>query len=124
MEHLIVSDTVPRPAGSYSHGVIVNGLLFTAGMGPFSPDGKLVGATVSDQTTQVMRNLLGILTAAGRSLSDVVKVTVHLAELERDFADFNATYEKLMPAPYPVRTTVGSRLLGILVEIDVVALAE
>lgn len=123
MDHFVVTDNVPRPAGPYSHGVVAQGLLFTAGMGPHRPDGTLAGDTVADQTTQVLRNLEAILAARQRTLADVVKVTVHLADVERDFAEFNAAYHEVMPAPYPVRTTVGSTLLGILVEIDVVALA-
>jgi enamine deaminase RidA (YjgF/YER057c/UK114 family) len=57
---------------------------------------------------------------AGLDLSHVVKVTAHLADLA-DFAAFNAAYERIIPAPYPVRTTVGSQLADILVEIDMVA---
>jgi hypothetical protein len=38
-----------------------------------------------------------------------------------DLAEFNAAYEEFFTAPYPVRTTVGSQLANILVEIDVVA---
>jgi len=60
------------------------------------------------------------LAQVGLDLSHVVKVTAHLADLS-DFAAYNAVYERLFPAPYPVRTTVGSQLHGILVEIDVVA---
>jgi 2-iminobutanoate/2-iminopropanoate deaminase len=123
MDHLIVEGAVPPPGGAYSHGVVAGDLLFTAGFGPFSPGGELVGATVAEQTTQVIRNLESVLAARGRTLADVVKATVHLAELERDFAEFDATYRALMPTPYPVRTTVGSALLGILVEIDFVARA-
>lgn len=40
---------------------------------------------------------------------------------DRDFAEYNAAYERHFQRPYPVRTTVGSRLANILVEIDVVA---
>jgi len=45
---------------------------------------------------------------------------VHLADMN-DFAEFNRVYESFLEKPYPVRTTVGSTLNGILVEIDVVA---
>ena len=36
-------------------------------------------------------------------------------------AEYNAAYAEFFTEPYPVRTTVGSRLANILVEIDVVA---
>ncbi len=51
----------------------------------------------------------------------MLKVTVHLQHLQRDYAGFNLVYERRFPRPFPVRTTVGSDLMDILVEIDVVA---
>jgi enamine deaminase RidA (YjgF/YER057c/UK114 family) len=57
-------------------------------------------------------------------MDEVVKSTVHLANLE-DFAAFNAVYREFFSEPYPVRTTVGSALLDdILVEIDVIAVKK
>ena len=56
----------------------------------------------------------------GVGMDDVVKSTVHLATLA-DFAEFNEAYKEFFSEPYPVRTTVGSELDNILVEIDVVA---
>ncbi len=53
-------------------------------------------------------------------MSDVAKVTAHLADLA-DFDAFNAVYGEYFEPPYPVRTTVGSQLAGILVEIDAIA---
>lgn len=124
MDHIVVEDGAPKPGGAYSHGVVAGGLLFTAGFGPFAPSGEPVGTSVAEQTTQVIKNLEAVLAARGGTLSDVVKATVHLSELTRDFAEFDAAYQALMPAPYPVRTTVGSTLIGILIEIDFVAIAR
>jgi 2-iminobutanoate/2-iminopropanoate deaminase len=122
MEHLNASGAV-APRGAYSLGVVAGDLLFTSGMGPHDRvTDAVVGDTVADQTAQVIANLEQILRLRGRGLGDVVKATVHLADLGT-FAEFDAAYRKLMPAPYPVRTTVGSTLAGILVEIDFVALA-
>jgi 2-iminobutanoate/2-iminopropanoate deaminase len=66
-------------------------------------------------------NLKNILEAGGATLDHVVKSTVHLADLS-DFEKFNSVYKEFFTPPYPVRTTVGSSLLGgIRVEIDVIA---
>ncbi len=120
LEHIVV-ESAAAPAGAYSQGVVIGDLLFTAGMGPIDPaTGQVVGDTVGSQTEQVLANLAGVLAARGRTLADVVKSTVHLADLG-DFAEFDAAYRRIMPAPYPVRTTVGSTLNNILVEIDFVA---
>lgn len=113
--------SAPPPAGAYSQGLIVGDVLYTAGMGPSDPaTGRLIGTTTAEQTRQTLRNLGALLEAAGCSFRDVVKVTAHLADLD-DFAEYDAAYREFFEAPYPVRTTVGSRLAGIRVEIDLVA---
>jgi reactive intermediate/imine deaminase len=121
----IKTDQAPKPGGGYSQGIAAGNFVFTAGMGPGDPaTGELVGPDdVAEQTRQVLRNLAGILAERGLTLADVVKVTSHLAELDRDFAAYDAAYREFFQDPKPVRTTVGSKLAGILVEIDVVAYA-
>ena len=57
---------------------------------------------------------------SGATMADVVKSTVHLSDLSL-FERYNQVYAEYFPDPKPVRTTVGSNLLGIMVEIDVVA---
>jgi reactive intermediate/imine deaminase len=114
-------DGAPPPAGPYSHAVSANGFLYTAGFGPMNAAGDVIGDTIEEQTRQVMRNIGAVLAAAGVGFGDVVKTTVHLADPKRDFAGFNATYAEFFTDGYPVRTTVGSVLANILVEIDVVA---
>jgi 2-iminobutanoate/2-iminopropanoate deaminase len=116
----LTSSELPRPAGPYSHLVVANGFVFTAGFGPQDPATDEVPEGVEAQTEAVIRNVERALAVAGLDLSHIVKVTAHLADLA-DFAAYNTVYERLFPAPYPVRTTVGSQLAGILVEIDVVA---
>ena len=98
--------------------------MFVTGTGPIDPaSGKLVGETIEQQTAQTIDNILAILQADGASLSDVVKVTVHLSDTSL-FARYNAVYASRFTKPYPVRTTVGSDLghsPGMLIEIDCIA---
>jgi reactive intermediate/imine deaminase len=110
----------PQPAGPYSQGVEANGFFYTAGFGPQNPASGEVAESVGDQTRQVLRNVQAVLADRGLSMDDCVKTTVHLADLA-DFAEFNSAYADFFSEPYPVRTTVGSQLANILVEIDVVA---
>ncbi|MGA0566867.1 RidA family protein [Rathayibacter sp. KR2-224] len=110
----------PQPAGPYSQGVVANGFFYTAGFGPQDPATGTVPDGVAEQTRQVLRNVGAVLAERGLTLDDCVKTTVHLADLA-DFAEFNSAYQEFFTAPYPVRTTVGSQLANILVEIDVVA---
>lgn len=117
----IFSENAPTPGGAYSHGIIANGFVYTAGFGPIDPvTGEKPGG-VKEQTKLTLQNVAAVLAEAGLNLSDVVKATVHLQNLDEDFAEFNDAYLEVMPQPLPVRTTVGSDLNNILVEIDVVA---
>ncbi|MEU3015778.1 Rid family detoxifying hydrolase [Nocardiopsis sp. NPDC007018] len=117
----VQTDNAPVPAGAYSQGVVAGGFLYTAGFGPQDPATGRVAPTVGEQTKQVLANVAAVLAEHGLTLDDVVKSTVHLESLKADFPEFNAVYEEHFTAPYPVRTTVGSDLADILVEIDVVA---
>jgi reactive intermediate/imine deaminase len=110
----------PQPAGPYSQGVEANGFFYTAGFGPQDPATGAVPDCAAGQTRQVLRNVQSILAEWGLTMDDCVKTTVHLADLA-DFAEFNEAYKEFFSEPYPVRTTVGSQLADILVEIDVVA---
>jgi reactive intermediate/imine deaminase len=102
----------------------VGNLVYTSGFGAHDPHtGEVVGSDVAAQTEQTLRNVDAALRAAGSSLAAAVKMTVHLADLG-DFAAFDAAYRSAMTEPYPVRTTVGSTLAGILVEIDAVAVVD
>lgn len=121
LKNAIISDKLPAPAGAYSHVVERGPVVFTSGFGPQDPATGEVPAGIRAQTAQVIRNVEGALREVGLTLDDVVKTTVHLERLDRDVAAFNEVYSELFPTPYPARTTVGSQLSDILVEIDVVA---
>jgi len=109
------------PVGAYSQGLIAGDFVFVSGQGPLNPKtGKIVGKTIEEQTVQVLENIKAILEAAGASMGDVVKVAVHLSDLA-SFRRFNQVYATFFPDPKPARTTIGSQLLGILVEIDAIA---
>ena len=112
---------VPPPAGAYSPVARAGPFVFVSGQVPRDPaSGELVGDDVESQTGQVIANVRRALEAAGASLSDVVSVTVYLADID-DWSRFNVAYKQLMPTPYPTRTALGANLRGILVEISAIA---
>lgn len=115
-------ETSPKPSGHYSQGIVANGLLYLAGVGPYDPGTRaVVGKTIESQTAQALRNVDAVLGGAGCSFADVVNCTAYLAQLERDWDAFDAAYGTFFEPPYPARTTVGAKLKGILVELSVVA---
>lgn len=109
------------PMGAYSQGLHAGDFVFVSGQGPLDPTtGKIVGDTIEEQTARTLENIKAILEAGGATMADVVKVTAHLTDLS-NFAAYNKVYATYFPDPKPVRTTVGSQLLGMLVEIDAIA---
>ncbi|MBR2037350.1 MAG: RidA family protein [Lachnospiraceae bacterium] len=118
----IETTKAPAAIGPYSQGYIVNGLLFTSGQIPLDPaTGEIVGTTIEEQTHQVMKNLGGLLEAAGISYQNVVKTTCFLADMN-DFATFNAVYAQYMTEK-PARSCVAVKTLpkNVLCEVELIA---
>jgi 2-iminobutanoate/2-iminopropanoate deaminase len=113
----------PKAIGPYSQAVQANGFLFTAGQIALDPaSGELVAGGIVEQTTRTMENLRAILTAAGTSLSQVVKTTVFLVDMA-DFALMNEVYAEFFGDHRPARSTVAVASLprGARVEIEAIA---
>lgn len=108
--------------GAYSAGVIIDGWLYVSGQGPLDlAKGTVVHGTIEEETALTLRHIEKILHAAGCTLDDVVKTTVHLADI-KEFDRYNAEYAKFFKGVRPARTTVQSVLWGgIKIEIDAVA---
>ena|SRR5258708_17566241 len=120
---VIHSENAPKAAGPYSHAIVANGFVYTAGQTGIDPaTGKLVEGGVAAQTEQVLKNIKAVLEAAGTSLENVVKTTVYLHAIS-DFQTMNKVYGEHFPTNPPARTTVGDLDLpgGAQVEIETVA---
>lgn len=102
---IVGTDAAPRAIGPYSQAVAFGGLLFTSGQIPLTPAGDFVNGGIEEQTEQVLTNLQAVIEAAGATLSDVIKTTVFLADMN-EFAAFNAVYEKRFGPHRPARSTV------------------
>jgi 2-iminobutanoate/2-iminopropanoate deaminase len=117
-------ENLPRPVGPYSPGVIYERLIFVSGQGATDPaTGKLAGLDVESQTEQALRNIKGILEAAGSRLGCVLRCGVFLVDM-REFQAMNTVYQRMFGEHRPARTTVGVAALpaqGLRVEIDAVA---
>lgn len=121
--HTISTSHAPAAIGPYSQGVVINGLLFASGQIALDPaTGEMVGTTIEEQAEQVMKNVAGLLGAAGSDFDHVVKTTCYLADIN-DFAAFNAVYGVSFGEKLPARSAVGVASLpkGALVEVEVIA---
>ncbi|MCY0876229.1 MAG: RidA family protein [Firmicutes bacterium] len=119
----ISTKEAPAAIGPYAQAVKAGQWLFTSGQIPLTPDGQLVEGDARVQTTQVFANLKAVLAEAGASLSDVVKATVFVADLN-DFTVVNEVYAQAFGDHRPARSTVQVARLprDAKVEIEVIAL--
>ncbi|RMG49065.1 MAG: RidA family protein [Acidobacteria bacterium] len=125
MLRTIATEGAPAAIGPYSQAVEAGGFLFCSGQIAIDPaTGEMTGATVGEQTRQVLRNLAAVLEAAGSGLDRVVKTTVYLTDLGR-FPEMNEAYAECFGEHRPARAAVEVAALpkGALVEIEAVALA-
>lgn len=120
MKKAIRTEKAPAPIGPYSQAIVAGNRVYVAGQGPLNVETGKMPEGVGEQTRQVLTNIRTILEAAGATMDDVVKTTVHLADM-KDFEAFNEVYKEFFKTPYPARITVGSNLYDILVEIDAIA---
>jgi 2-iminobutanoate/2-iminopropanoate deaminase len=125
MREVIATKDAPQAIGPYSQAIKANGFVFVSGQVAIDPaTQQVIEGDVTAQTDRVLRNLSGILQAAGTGLDKVVRATVFLKSMG-DFSAMNAVYAKYFTAEPPARSTVEvSRLpKDVALEIDVIALA-
>jgi 2-iminobutanoate/2-iminopropanoate deaminase len=117
------TDKIAAPVGPFSSGIRAGEFLYLSGQVAQNPaTGRLVSGDVGVQTEQIFRNVEALLGSVGKTLADVVKVTVFLTDMN-DFAVMNAVYGRQFVAPHPARTTVAVAALPLAaaVELDVIA---
>src|SRR5690606_8429359 len=96
--------------GAYSDGIGVGGFLFISGQASVDfKSSKFMLGSIEDETKLTMDNIASIVNQAGATMEDVVKSTVHLADIS-EFERFNAVYASYFRGVKPARTTVQSVL--------------
>ena len=123
-KNIIKTDKAPLPIGSYNQGIVSNGFIFTSGQVAIDPvTGKLIKRSFKDRVEQVFTNLENILKASGSDLSNVVKFTVFLTDINR-YTEVNEVFNsRLDEASAPARSLVEVSGLpaGTDVEIECIA---
>lgn len=113
----------PAAIGPYSQAIQAGGTLYVSGQLPIDPaTGLFAGEGIREQTRQSLENIRSILTAAGYSMTDVVKTTVLLKDMG-DFSQMNEVYAEYFSQPYPARAAfqVAALPKAARVEIECVA---
>lgn len=127
MSNWNVTNTPKAPAaiGPYSQAISANGFLFASGQVPLDPQsGEVVGATITEQAEQVMKNISAILEENHLQFTDVIKTTCFLADIA-DFASFNEVYGKYFTGK-PARSCVAVKDLpkAVKCEVEIIAVTK
>lgn len=119
---MINAQHAPAAVGSYCHAVQAGDFVFTSGQIGLNPENQELVEGIEAQTKQVLENLTEVLKAAGLDMSDVIKTTVFLDDVN-DFAVVNGIYETYFGDSKPARSCVEVAALpkGALIEIEVIA---
>jgi len=121
MKQEVVTDN-DKSAHLLSQGIVSNGLIFVSGQVNANAELKLVGDSVAEKVEQIMQNIKAVLTAAGASLDDIVKVVIYVTDMAV-MPELNQVYPGYFSKPYPVREAVCVQALplGANIEISVIA---
>lgn len=121
--NIISTPLAPAALGPYSQAIVANGMIYCSGQIPIDPATNTIHAeTIEDQTRQAITNLSHVLEAAGSSLSNVVKTTVFISDMN-DFATLNAVYAELFGDTKPARSCVQVARLPKDVKVEIEAIA-
>ena len=122
-KEIIATDRAPQAIGPYSQAVRAGNLIFASGQIPIDPaTGQFVSGGIAEQTEQVLKNLTALFEAAGVSLTQVVKTTVFLADME-DFTAMNEVYGRFFSEAAPARATVQAARLPRDAKVEIEAIA-
>lgn len=120
----VETDQAPAAIGTYSQAVQTTAQTTTylSGQIPLDPTTmQLVGDAFSAQAHQVFRNLRAVAEAAGGDLSQCVKLTVYLVDLDQ-FATVNEVMAEYFTAPYPARAAIQVSALPKAAQIEIDAI--
>jgi 2-iminobutanoate/2-iminopropanoate deaminase len=101
-------------------------MVFCSGQIPLDPKtGNMVAGSITEQTNRVLLNLTAVMKEAGGGLSNVVKTTVFLADMN-DFQEMNKEYARHFGDHKPARAAVQAAALpkGARVEIEAIAVLD
>jgi len=110
-----------KPLGPYTPVVRAGDFIIVSGQVGVR-DGALADGGVAGQTAQAVANLADRLAEVGASLTDVVKTTCFLIDMDA-FATFNAAYVDAFGDHRPARSTVAVRELPIRAQVEIEAMA-
>ncbi len=122
MKTVINTDAAPAAIGTYSQAMRIDNTIYISGQIPLDPRTlQLVEGYFKQHLRQVFKNVNAIAEAAGASLSDLVKLTVYLLDMNH-FPLVNEVMAEFCIPPYPARAVLAVSALpkNAIVEMDAI----
>ncbi len=117
----IHTSKAPEAIGPYSQAIKVGNMIFTSGQIALTPNGDFLDEDIKTQTKQVCENLKAVLNEAGADISNVVKTTIFLADIN-DFGAVNEIYGEYF-SHKPARSTVAVKELPKSAKVEIECIA-
>ncbi|PPI88616.1 reactive intermediate/imine deaminase [Candidatus Pantoea edessiphila] len=121
----INTKNAPIPIGPYVQGVDLGNIVITSGQIPINAITGMIDDQISKQTQQSLENIKSILEEAGLKVSNIVKTTVFLININ-EIDIVNSTYELFFienKAKFPARSCIEVNRLPKDVKIEIEAIA-
>ncbi|MUI55739.1 RidA family protein [Aliivibrio fischeri] len=126
MTKVLHTDNAPAAIGPYIQGVDLGNMVLTSGQIPVNPATGEVSEDIAEQARQSLENVKAVVEASGLTVSDIVKMTVFVKDLN-DFGTVNEVYGNFFDehkvANYPARSCVEVARLPKDVGIEIEAIA-
>ncbi len=123
-KEIISTDKAPQAIGTYSQAVKVNNTVYISGQIPLIPETmEVLDGSVEEKIHLVFKNLQAIITAAGGTFDNVVKLNIFLTDLSH-FPTVNQVMAQYFTEPYPARAAIGVKELPKAVPVEMDAVLE
>lgn len=116
---------------SFSRGTITGDTLYVSGTASIGSNGETLHVgDFNKQLAQTYENLTSVLEEAGCDWHDVVRTTIYLRDIDRDYENFNKGRKKFFDSVgikvYPASTCIEAKICrsNLLCEIELIAKNE
>ena len=122
MKKAIFTKEAPKAIGPYSQAILSKDTLYCSGQIALNKKGNFIAKNIEEETIQIIKNISEVLKEANMNLSNIVKTTIFLKNMD-DFSLVNSIYEKSFSLCPPARETVEVSALPKNANIEITVIA-
>ena len=122
MKKVIFTKEAPKAIGPYSQAILSKDTLYCSGQIALNKKGNFIAKNIEEETIQIIKNISEVLKEANMNLSNIVKTTIFLKNMD-DFSLVNSIYEKSFTLCPPARETLEVSALPKNANIEITVIA-